>query len=58
MITKPATGGELGSGIHVQPAYITHDQYYRIWPSVKSGELEGFHGWDRVAGELMLQHPE
>jgi len=50
--------GKPGREMYPQPAYITHDEYYRIWQAVKSGELGNLQGWDRVAGELMLQHPE
>lgn len=50
--------GRPAREIYPQPAYVTHDEYHRIWQGVKSGELENLQGWDRIAGELMLQHPE
>ena len=50
--------GEPAKEIHRRPDYIAHDEYYRVWQVVKSGGLEDLEGWDRVTGDLMLQHPE
>lgn len=47
-----------GNELYPQPAHLTHDEYCGIWESVKSGELEKLDRWERVAGQLMLEHPE
>ena len=47
-----------GNEVYPQPAHLTHDEYCRIWESVKSGDLENLDKWEKVAGQLMLEHPE
>jgi len=47
-----------GNKVYPQPAHLTHDEYCRIWESVKSGGLENLDKWEQVAGQLMLEHPE
>jgi len=51
-------GDKPGDELYPQLAHLTHDEYCRIWESVKSGELKNLDSWDRVAGQLMLDHPE
>lgn len=47
-----------GNELYPQPAHLIHDEYCRIWESVKSGELENLDKWEKVTGQLMLEHPE